>query len=127
MPFDSTPQKPPATTALQPTAMAPEFLIRAEHKHTALDAMLFLLRRPGGWIQGHYDDNVGGHCLVGALQRVTTDKVIRDQVIDRLASAAGIESSKHHLENWNDEPERRKQDVIELVERVRTQLIVAGS
>ncbi len=84
----------------------------------ALDHMLTNLSRPRGWGKDSFNNQVGGHCLVGAVLASPATDVVKNEIIVRLADLAGV-AGEVALERWNDTSRRRKPHVLALVEKAR--------
>lgn len=88
-----------------------------------------LILKTYGWVQGR-DSDEDGYCLVGALiqaQSVHNDLFpeAKLEVSDAYNGAfdrvyAAIEGSSYNgsIPSWNDAPDRTKDEVVELLERV---------
>jgi len=78
-----------------------------------------------GWTQGHYTNDDGQHCLVGAIfttadghDSSTEYDSISANLIDELVIAARRKYDSPSLISltwWNDQPNRTKEEVIDLL------------
>lgn len=88
-----------------------------------------LVLKTRGWIQGR-DRNEDGYCLVGALIQARVVHLdlfpeARQEVLDahseaynRLYLELADADYNDSITGWNDAPERTKDEVVELLERV---------
>lgn len=81
------------------------------------------LIRKDGWAQGWFYRPGRGHCVFGAIQAVTNGNPDQrsprsDALVGRLEDVIGCGLG---IEEWNDEPGRTVEDVINLLEQVDRQ------
>ncbi len=67
-----------------------------------------LIARRGGWVQGGYNPEKGRYCMTGALWRVIGEYPVHHPAYALLGEVVG----RSFLSGWNDEPIRRKSQVL---------------
>jgi len=96
------------------------------------DGMLVLLRKRGGWRRHSYGGPTEGFCLVGAANWAARKEVVslgyrlpppaETRVKKAMTQAIHFRGGSE-ITIWNDEPNRRKREVIALVEEVRESFV----
>lgn len=71
-----------------------------------------------GWCQQSYVNSEGQSCLIGAIIRVTqySQQIEIEKLL--LAKLGFQQDQLYSLIDWNDDPARTKEDVINLLESV---------
>lgn len=83
-----------------------------------------------GWCQGHYQDDQGQLCAVGAIRVATwgTARWDHSNAVEYLASRMAQEAMSAHLGvediavGWNDRPGRTKDEVIDTFKHAAKEL-----
>ncbi len=115
MPFDSTNFSPDTTPPRH-----------ADHV-AAVDMALTHLRGFNGWVKHTYENRrTGGRCLLGAVDLCEAPTHVKDGVTRRLCDLAGL-IERCQLADWNDAPQRRKEDVLALLERARASFVSSST
>lgn len=79
-----------------------------------------------GWTQHQYQDNDGKRCLMGAIAAVdTTGRKMPYSVCDALRAHLKL-TPKLSLSEWNDKPERTKEEVINALRGAATECGAGG-
>lgn len=79
----------------------------------------------GSWCQGMFYDGSGAHCAIGWLRAVAPPRerervthILATEVLMPILSRGGWQN----VEEWNDEPSRRRRDVVRLFDRAIARL-----
>lgn len=96
------------------------------------DAILII--QANGWCQYDFENHNGAHCLVGAINHSifndsngegvceARDRIdLKFEVNDRIFTRVGCSPI-----SWNDTPGRTEKDVVDLLDRVRTEFEAEG-
>jgi hypothetical protein len=69
-----------------------------------------------GWNQGSFVGPDGEVCLMGGFSRGAGYSLINESMLDRFAHELGFQDTDDAID-WNDEPERKKKEVIARIQK----------
>lgn len=112
-------------------------------KHSEIVASAIKVLNEKGWCQGGYSNASGQHCLAGALNQVifgdgdpfsqngilrSTDEMfaIKSQIRSAIEKKIAPVDAMIPIAKWNDAPERTQQDVVKVLDLVKTDYAKAG-